>query len=119
MAASACTAVTISVLMADDQEMVRSGFAMILGSQLDIKVIAQCADGVETIEAARRLKPDVIVVDIRMPKLDGLAVTRALAGPETSTPMNVVVVTTFGDDDYVESSLLRPVTMSSPFFSVE
>ncbi len=96
---------TITVLVADDQELVRTGFALILSAQPDIEVVAQCADGAEAVEAARRLRPDVVVVDIRMPRLDGLEVTRALAGPGTTNPMRVVVVTTFGHDDYVDTAL--------------
>jgi len=97
--------VTITVLVADDQAMVRTGFAMILGAQPDIEVVAQCADGVQAIEAARRLQPNVVVVDIRMPRLDGLEVTRALAGPGVTHPMRVVVVTTFDHDEYVDNAL--------------
>jgi len=97
--------VTITVLVADDQELVRAGFASILSAQADIEVVAQCADGAEAVEAARRLRPDVVVVDIRMPRLDGLEVTRALAGPGTPDPMRIVVVTTFSHDDYVDTAL--------------
>ncbi len=96
---------TITVLVADDQEMVRAGFALILSTQPDIEVVAQCSDGVQAVEAARRLRPDVVVVDIRMPRLDGLEVTLALAGPGVTSPLRVVVVTTFGHDDYVDTAL--------------
>ncbi|RYZ26521.1 MAG: response regulator transcription factor, partial [Propionibacteriaceae bacterium] len=68
-------------------------------------VVASCADGVEAIEAARRLRPDVALVDIRMPRLDGLEVTRLLAGPGAVDPVKVVVVTTFDLDEYVEVAL--------------
>jgi len=95
----------ITVLVADDQVMVRTGFAMILSAQPDIEVVAQCADGIEAVEAARRLRPSVVVVDIRMPGLDGLEVTRILAGPGVAQPLRVVVVTTFDDDAYVDSAL--------------
>ena len=93
------------MLIADDQEMVRAGFAMILSAQPDLTVVASCADGVEAIEAARRLRPDVALVDIRMPRLDGLEVTRLLAGPGAVDPVKVVVVTTFDLDEYVEVAL--------------
>ena len=93
------------MLLADDQEMVRAGFAMILSAQPDLTVVASCADGVEAIEAARRLRPDVALVDIRMPRLDGLEVTRLLAGPGAVDPVKVVVVTTFDLDEYVEVAL--------------
>jgi DNA-binding NarL/FixJ family response regulator len=97
--------VSIRVLLADDQEMVRVGFAMILSAQQDMTVVASCADGVDAIEAARRLRPDVALVDIRMPRLDGLEVTRQLAGPGVVNPVKVVVVTTFDLDEYVEVAL--------------
>lgn len=96
---------SIRVLVADDQEMVRAGFAMILSAQDDIEVVAMCADGVEALEAARRLRPDVALVDIRMPRMDGLEVTRRLAGPGVPDPVKVVVVTTFDLDEYVETAL--------------
>ncbi len=96
---------SIRVLLADDQEMVRVGFAMILSAQQDITVVASCSDGVDAVEAARRLRPDVALVDIRMPRLDGLEVTRQLAGPAVIDPVKVVVVTTFDLDEYVEVAL--------------
>ena len=96
---------TIRVLIADDQEMVRAGFALILGAQPDIDVVAECADGVEALEAARRLRPDVALLDVRMPRLDGLEVTRRLAGAGAVDPVRVVVVTTFDLDEYVHAAL--------------
>lgn len=96
---------TLTVLVADDQELVRTGFALILGAQPDIEVVAVCADGITSVEQARRLRPDVVMVDINMPRLDGLEVTRALAGPGVAHPMRVVVVTTFDHDDYVDTAL--------------
>ena len=94
-----------TVLVADDQELVRTGFALILGAQPDLEVVAECADGAQAVEAARRLRPDVVLVDIRMPRLDGLEVTRLLAGPGVTAPMRVVVVTTFDSDEYVDTAL--------------
>ncbi|MFE6686848.1 response regulator [Streptomyces sp. NPDC057743] len=85
--------------------MVRTGFQLILDAQPDIEVIAEVADGAACVEVARRLRPDVCLVDIRMPKLDGLDVTRALAGPDAVDPLRVVVVTTFDQDDYVYGAL--------------
>ena len=95
----------IRVLLADDQAMVRNGLRRIIESRSDITVIAEASDGVEAIEAARRLRPDVCLVDIRMPRLDGLEVTRALAGPGVADPLPVVVVTTFDLDEYVYGAL--------------
>jgi DNA-binding NarL/FixJ family response regulator len=96
---------TIRVLLADDQEMVRSGLRMILDDQAGITVVAEAADGAEAVALARRLRPDVCLVDIRMPRLDGLEVTRALAGPGVPDPLKVVIVTTFDLDEYVYGAL--------------
>jgi DNA-binding NarL/FixJ family response regulator len=95
----------VRVLIADDQEMVRTGFRLILHTQPDIKVVGEAADGAECVELARKLRPDVCLVDIRMPKLDGLEVTRLLAGPKAVDPLRVVVVTTFDQDDYLYGAL--------------
>jgi len=97
--------VTIRVLLADDQAMIRSGLRLILEDQDDITVVGEAADGSEAVELARRLRPDVCLVDIRMPRLDGIEVTRALAGPGVSDPLRVVVVTTFDLDEYVYGAL--------------
>jgi DNA-binding NarL/FixJ family response regulator len=98
--------VTISVLLADDQAMVRGGLRLILEDQPDIVVLGEAVDGAEAVELARRLRPDVCLVDIRMPRLDGIEVTRALAGPGVADPLRVVVVTTFDLDEYVHGALL-------------
>lgn len=96
---------TIDVLVADDQAMVRRGLRLILTDQPDIRVVGEAADGPETVELARQLRPDVCLVDIRMPRLDGLEVTRLLAGPRVAVPLRVVVVTTFDLDEYVYGAL--------------
>jgi DNA-binding NarL/FixJ family response regulator len=96
---------TISVLLADDQAMIRSGLRLLLDDEPDISVVAEAADGVEAVDLARRLRPDVCLVDIRMPRLDGIEVTRALAGPGVPNPLRVVVVTTFDLDEYVYGAL--------------
>ena len=96
---------TTTVPVADGQEMVRAGFAMILDAREDLEVVASCADGVQALEAARRLRPDVALLDVRMPRLDGLEVTRLLAGPGVPDPVRVVVVTTFDLDEYVYAAL--------------
>ena len=96
---------SLRVLLADDQAMVRSGFRLILDSQPDIAVAAEVPDGVQAVAMARDLRPDVCLVDIRMPGLDGIEVTRALAGPEVSDPLRVVIVTTYDTDEYVYGAL--------------
>ncbi|OEU85069.1 LuxR family transcriptional regulator [Streptomyces abyssalis] len=96
---------TIRLLIADDQEMVRSAFRMILNSQPDMEVVAEAADGVEAVEQAQKLRPDVCLLDIRMPGLDGLEATRRLAGPEVPDPLNVLIATTFDLDEYVYRAL--------------
>lgn len=96
---------SIDVVVADDQELVRAGFRMILDAQPGIEVVGEAADGVECVELARRLRPQVVLADIRMPRLDGLEVTRQLAGPGVADPLNVVVITTFDQDDYVRTAL--------------
>ncbi len=95
----------MKVLIADDQELVRTGFRMILDAQPDIEVVATVADGAAAVAEARRLRPDVCLLDIRMPKLDGIEVTRLLAGPGVPDPLRVVIVTTFDLDDYVYGAL--------------
>jgi DNA-binding NarL/FixJ family response regulator len=97
--------VTIRVLIADDQEMVRAGFRMILETQDDIEVVADVPDGLTAVAKARELRPDVCLLDIRMPGMDGLEVTRMLAGPGVADPLKVVVVTTFDLDEYVHTAL--------------
>ncbi|GIH71876.1 DNA-binding response regulator [Sphaerimonospora thailandensis] len=96
---------TIRLLIADDQEMVRSAFRMILGSQPDMDVVAEAADGATAVEEARRLRPDVCILDIRMPRMDGLEATRLLAGPDVRDPLNVLIATTFDLDEYVYGAL--------------
>ena len=96
---------TISVLLADDQAMIRSGLRLLIEDEPDIDVVAEASDGVEAVDLARRLRPDVCLVDIRMPRLDGIEVTRALAGPGVANPLRVVVVTTFDTDEYVYGAL--------------
>jgi DNA-binding NarL/FixJ family response regulator len=96
---------SISVLVADDQPMIRTSLRLILEDEPDITVVAEARDGAEAVALARRLRPDVCLVDIRMPCLDGIDVTRALAGPGVADPLRVVVVTTFGLDEYVHGAL--------------
>ncbi len=95
----------IRVLLADDQEAIREALGVILNAEADIQVIAEAGDGESAVEQARRLRPDVVLADIRMPLLDGLGVTRQLAGPDVPDPIAVVVVTTFDLDEYVYTAL--------------
>jgi DNA-binding NarL/FixJ family response regulator len=94
----------IRVLLADDQRLVRSGFRMILRAEPDIEVVGEAADGREAIEAAAKLKPDVVLMDIRMPEVDGLEATRRLMNGDEPRP-HVVVLTTFNLDEYVYEAL--------------
>ena len=96
---------TVRVLIADDQSIVRAGLATILDGQPDIEVVGQAADGREAVALARRLRPDVCLLDIRMPHLDGIEATRLLAGPDVEDPIAVVVITTFDTDEYVHGAL--------------
>ncbi len=97
---------TRRVLLADDQELIRAGFRMILEAQdPPIEVIGEAANGREAVELARRLRPDVCLLDIRMPEMDGIEATQLLAGPGVADPMAVVIVTTFDLDEYVHGAL--------------
>ena len=93
------------MLVADDQGMVRAGFRMILEAQPDLEVVGEAADGRQAVEAARRLRPDVVLMDIRMPLMDGIEATRRLAGPGVTDPVQVLVLTTFDLDEYVFEAL--------------
>jgi DNA-binding NarL/FixJ family response regulator len=95
----------IRVLVVDDQGLVRAGFRMILEAQPDVEVVGEAADGLEAVAAARRLRPDVVLMDVRMPRLDGLEATRRLAGPGVSDPVKVLILTTFDLDEYVYEAL--------------
>jgi DNA-binding NarL/FixJ family response regulator len=94
---------TTRVLLADDQELVRAGFRMILETQADIEVVGDAGDGVEAVAATRRLQPDVVLMDIRMPNLDGLQATRRLTAAGSAS--RVVILTTFDLDEYVYQAL--------------
>ena len=97
--------VTVRVLIADDQDLVRTGLRMILDAQPDIDVVGEASDGAEAVALARSIRPDVCLVDIRMPVTDGLEATRLLAGPDVEDPIPVVVITTFDLDEYVYAAL--------------
>lgn len=94
-----------TVLVGDDQAMVRAGFRMIIDSQPDLEVIAEADNGRTAVELAEQLRPDVCLLDIRMPQLDGLTATRRLAGPDVPRPLRVVIATTYDSDDYLQEAL--------------
>jgi DNA-binding NarL/FixJ family response regulator len=97
--------VTIKVLIADDQAMVRAGFAALLNAQADIEVVGDAEDGVAAVTETSRLRPDVVLMDVRMPTMDGLeAAKRILSAPEERRP-RVLMLTTFDLDDYVYEAL--------------
>ena len=96
---------TIRVLLVDDQPLLRTGFRMILSAEPDLVVVGEAGDGASAVELARHLRPDVVLMDIRMPGMDGIQATRALAGPGVEDPIKVLMLTTFGLDEYVVESL--------------
>ena len=95
----------VRVLVCEDQELVRVGYVTIFSAQADMEVVGQAEDGHAAVAAARPLRPDVVVMDIRMPVLDGIEATRRIAGPDVETPTKVLVVTTFNVDEYVYEAL--------------
>jgi DNA-binding NarL/FixJ family response regulator len=94
---------TIRVLIADDQELVRAGFRMILDTQGDVEVVGDAGDGLEAVEATRQHQPDVVLMDIRMPNLDGLEATKQIV--EMGSGSRVLILTTFDLDEYVYRAL--------------
>ncbi|MCK7625864.1 response regulator transcription factor [Streptomyces sp. RS10V-4] len=93
---------TIRVLVADDQELVRAGFVMILAAQPGIEVVAESGDGFDAVGAARAHRPDVVLLDIRMPGMDGIEAARVICG---ATDCRVIMLTTWGQDDYLFDAL--------------
>ncbi|HST42846.1 MAG TPA: response regulator transcription factor [Conexibacter sp.] len=95
----------INVLLADDQTLVRAGFRALLDAQSDVHVVGEAGDGAEAVEVARRRRPDVVLMDIRMPRMDGLEATRRITAEPDLADTRVIVLTTFELDDYVFGAL--------------
>jgi DNA-binding NarL/FixJ family response regulator len=95
----------VRVVVADDQELVRSGFSMIVDAQPDLVVVGEAADGDEAVAVARRERADVVLMDVRMPRVDGIEATQRLAGPDAPDPVKVIILTTFDLDEYVFEAL--------------
>jgi DNA-binding NarL/FixJ family response regulator len=98
--------VTVRVLIADDQQLVRSGFQMILSAQDDVEVVGEASTGTEAVSLTARLTPDVVLMDIRMPDLDGIEATRRIVAAHPEATVRVVILTTFDLDEYVYNALL-------------
>lgn len=94
---------TVRVLLADDQPLLRQGFAMIIGAEADMTVVGEAAGGAEAVELARRLSPDVVLMDVRMPGLDGIAATQQITGAQPE--VKVIILTTFDIDEYAFDGL--------------
>ena len=91
------------MLLVDDQPLLRTGFRMVLGAETDLDIVGEAGDGAEAVDLARRLLPDVVLMDIRMPRLDGVAATRQIV--EAKLPVRVLILTTFDLDEYVVGAL--------------
>ena len=103
MTDSTAPARPVRILLADDQPLLRTGFRMVLGTEDDLDIVAEAGDGLEAVELSRRLLPDVVLMDIRMPRMDGVAATRAIV--DARLPVRVLILTTFDLDEYVVGAL--------------
>ena len=95
----------IRVLLVDDQPLLRTGFRMILEAEQDLAVVGEAGDGLQALDQVRALQPDVVLMDIRMPRMDGVEATRQITGPGRDGPAKVLVLTTFDLDEYVVEAL--------------
>jgi DNA-binding NarL/FixJ family response regulator len=96
---------SIRVLLVDDQALIRAGFRMILDAEEDMEVVGECSDGTQAVDSARRLTPDIVLMDIRMPEMDGIEATRRIAAREGEDGPRVLMLTTFDLDEYVYDAL--------------
>jgi DNA-binding NarL/FixJ family response regulator len=99
---------SVKVLLVDDQSLIRAGFRMILGAEPDIEVVGECSDGEQAVDSAKRLSPDVVLMDIRMPEMDGIEATRRIVGSRDAASESgprVLILTTFDLDEYVYDAL--------------
>lgn len=96
---------SVRVLLVDDQALIRAGFRMILNAEKDIDVVGECADGTQAIDSVKRLKPDVVLMDIRMPEMDGIEATRRITQSDGDPMVRVLILTTFDLDEYVYDAL--------------
>jgi DNA-binding NarL/FixJ family response regulator len=93
----------VRILLADDQPLLRTGFRMVLGAEDDLDIVGEAGDGAEAVDLARRLLPDVVLMDIRMPRMDGVAATHAIVAARL--PVRVLILTTFDLDEYIVGAL--------------
>lgn len=107
------TAAPLRVLLADDQALLRSAFKVLVDSEHDMEVVGEASDGAQAVELARRTRPDVVLMDIRMPGTDGLAATRMISADPELAAVRVVMLTTFEVDEYVVSALRAAPPASS------
>ena len=96
---------SVRVLLVDDQALIRAGFRMILEAEEDLEVVGECGDGTQAIDSVKRFAPDVVLMDIRMPEMDGIEATRRIVGGDGETAVKVLMLTTFDLDEYVYDAL--------------